>query len=284
MAGKSSPLADRGEPPAPMAGEASLLADRSEPLGLWMRSGAAPDAYRDLRHLEFEFSSRGDRVPGRLLLPPSGEGPFPLVLLQHGLWGSREAAYLDDTAGPWARAGVAVASIDFPLHGKRADAKLAGWLAAGLGPEPGGDPAMRSVAVQCVRQGVIDLQRALDALEGIRGIDASRTAYAGFSLGSLVGATFCSVDPRPRAAALALAGAGLLPLEADPARYLERFAPRPLLFVNATGDATVSRQAAQALFDAAREPKQMLWFDGTHAKLPGEALKAIWHFLKRHLL
>jgi fermentation-respiration switch protein FrsA (DUF1100 family) len=75
----------------------------------------------------------------------------------------------------------------------------------------------------------------------------------------------------------------LLPPEADPARYLDRFAPRPLLFVNATGDATVPRQAAQALFDAALEPKQMLWFDGSHAKLPGEALKAMWLFLKRHL-
>jgi dienelactone hydrolase len=266
-----------------VTGEASLLADRSEPLGLWTRSGTAPDAYPDLRGLEFEFSSRGDRVPGRLWLPPRGEGPFPLVLLQHGLWGSREAAYLDTTAGPWARAGVAVASIDFPLHGKRAGAKFAGWLAAGLGPAAGGDPALRSVAVECARQGVMDLQRALDALEGMQAVDASRTAYAGFSLGGMLGATFCSVDPRPRAAALALAGAGLLPPEADPARYLDRVAPRPLLFVNATGDATVPRQAAQALFDAAREPKQMLWFDGSHAKLPGEALKAMWLFLKRHL-
>jgi dienelactone hydrolase len=264
-----------------VTGKSLPLADRSEPLGLWTRPGAAPAAHRDLHCLEFEFSSRGDRVPGRLWLPPSGEGPFPLVLLQQGLWGSRETAQLDERAGPWARAGLAIASIDFPLHGRRADAKLTGWLAGGRGPAAGGDPALRSVAVDCLRQGAVDLQRALDALEGMRAIDASRTAYVGSSLGSLVGATFCSVDPRPRAAALALTGAELLPPEADPTPPLDRFAPRPLLFVNSSGDAP--RQAAQALFDAAREPKQMLCFDGTQAELPGEALEAIWLFLKRHL-
>ena len=272
------------DPSEAEAREASLKADRGEPLGLWMGPGAAPEAHGDLRYLDFEFSSRGDRVPGRLLLPPREEGPFPLVLLQHGLWGSREAAYLDATAGPWVRAGAAVASIDFPLHGKRAGAKLSGssgWLAGGAGA--GSDPGLRSATVECFRQAVMDLQRALDALGEMPTIDSSRVAYAGFSLGAVVGASFCSVDPRPRAAALALAGGGLLPPEVDPTRHLARFAPRPLLFVNANGDETIPRRAALALFDAAREPKQMLWFDGSHTELPGEALKAMWLFLKRHL-
>jgi fermentation-respiration switch protein FrsA (DUF1100 family) len=108
-------------------------------------------------------------------------------------------------------------------------------------------------------------------------------AYAGFSLGSIVGATFCAVDPRPRAAALALGGAGVGPPESDPARTVADFAPRPLLVVGATRDATIPRSATEALFEAAGEPKQMLWFDGTHTELPGAALKAMWEFLREHL-
>jgi fermentation-respiration switch protein FrsA (DUF1100 family) len=62
-----------------------------------------------------------------------------------------------------------------------------------------------------------------------------------------------------------------------------RFAPRPILFVNASRDERVPRAAAEALYAAAGEPKEMLWFDAAHDDLPGRALKAIWLFLQRQL-
>ena len=266
-----------------MAAEVAFLDDRSEPLGLWTRQAKPPQDDSDLRALRIEYSSRGDRVPGRLLLPPQGEGPFALVLLQHGLWGSKDAPYLDVTAAPWVRAGAAVASIDFPLHGERTDSKLAPRLAAALDPVAEFDPTTGAVIAEWARQSVLDLKRALDALQSLPAIDGTRIAYAGFSLGAIVGATFCSLDPRPRAAALALGGGGIGPPEADPSRYVARFAPRPLLFVNATDDETIPREASEALFEAAGEPKEILWFDGTHTSLPGKALKAMWLFLQRHL-
>ena len=257
--------------------------DRSEPLGLWTGSNEPPASDPDLRALRFEFSSRGDRVPGRLWLPPSGEEPHPLILLQHGLGGSKEAPYLDATAGPWARRGVAVASIDFPLHGDRSDAKLTRRFASKLDSTAEPDPASQSFVASFLHQSVIDLQRAVDAVAGMPIIDESRIAYAGFSLGSIVGATFCSVDPRPRAAALALGGGGFGPPEVDPVRYVGGIAPRPLLLVNVIDDATMPRAASQALFEAAGEPKELLWFEGTHTQLPGRALKAMWQFLRVHL-
>ena len=55
-----------------------------------------------------------------------------------------------------------------------------------------------------------------------------------------------------------------------------RIAPRPVLFVGATRDQTIPRAATEALFAAAGEPKQLLWFDATHDALPGAALKAMW--------
>ena len=257
--------------------DALFASDPGEPLALWQRPQAPPAAAPDLRASAFEYTSRGDRLPGRLLLPPRGAGPFPLILLQHGLGGCKESPYLDATAPVWVRGGAAVASIDFPLHGARASGKLGDRLAS---PAGGADPAL---ATELMRQAVIDLRRALDAAAELAGVDARRVTYAGFSLGAIVGATFCGVDPRPRAAALALAGGGLGPPETDPLRHLGRFAPRPLLLIGATRDQTVPRSATEALFAAAGEPKQLLWFDASHDALPGKALKAMWLFLRAPL-
>jgi dienelactone hydrolase len=114
-------------------------------------------------------------------------------------------------------------------------------------------------------------------------VDAGRTAYAGFSLGTILGALFCAGEPRVRAAALAIGGGGVGPAEADPASHIARFAPRPLLFVNATLDQRISRERAERLHAAAGEPKQVLWFECGHSDLPGRALKAMWQFLRPEL-
>ncbi len=268
---------------SPVRVEERFQADRGEPLGLWQRPEPAPESHPDLRALASEYTSRGDRVPGRLLLPPTGDGPFPLVLLQHGNQGSKDAPYMLAVAAPWVRNGVAVASIDFPLHGERANAKLMKLLGEALGGEGKPTPAGEAVLREFVRQAVIDLQRALDAAEELPRVDARRVAYAGLSLGSIVGATFCAIDPRPCAAALVLGGGGFGPPEVDPAHHVGRFAPRPILFINASRDERVPRAAAEALYAAAGEPKEMLWFDSAHDDLPGRALKAIWLFLQSQL-
>ncbi len=250
----------------------------AEPLGLWIGEGPTPPAYPELRCIAFELSSRGDRVPGRLLLPERGEGPFPVVLLQHGAGGSSSADYLDATGGPWARRGVAVASIDFPLHGERGDAKLAGPLLQAVASrrfEGWTARLLRDVFAQAVH----DLRRTTDALEAMPWVDASRLAYAAFSLGTLIGASFCAADPRPRAAAFAVGGAGIGPLGAEVTDALAGIAPRPVLFVNTRGDQTFPPESAQAFYDAAAEPKELLWFEGSHRELPGAALKAMWQFL-----
>jgi dienelactone hydrolase len=260
-----------------------LAPDPREPLGLWTRSGGALPDHPETRVLAFEFSSRGDRVPGRVLLPPTGAGPFPVVLLQHGASGAKDAPYMDAVAAPWARGGAAVASIDLPLHGERASSKLGGLLRAGLGLDPGGGPLAAGIAREFLRQAVLDLRRCVDALGALDAIDTSRLAYAGLSLGAIVGAIFCGLDPRPRAAVLALGGADGGGSELDPVSHVGRFAPRPLLFVNATRDAVVSRERAERLHAAAGEPHEVLWFDAGHTDLPGVALKAMWTFLRRSL-
>ena len=263
--------------------EASFQPDPNEPLGFVRQATPTPSSLAGLRLLSFQFSSRGDRVPGRLLLPAEESGPFPLVLLEHGAGGAKDAPYLDATAAPWVRAGAAVASIDLPLHGERRSPKMSELLLGALRNPASPDRMSETLLVDFTRQAVVDLRRSLDALLALPEIDAQRAVFAGFSLGAIIGATLCAFDHRLRAAALALAGGGGGPAAADPLHFIDRCGATDLLFVGANADEIIPRSATQALFDAAPEPKELLWFDGTHGNLPGIALKAMWEFLRRHL-
>ncbi len=194
-----------------------------------------------------------------------------------------------DAAGPWVKSGVAVASIDLPLHGERRSAKLSQQLLesvrAGVADPDGDglDPGSQLLWTEFARQAVCDLSRCLDAMSGLPEIASDRVVYASFSLGSLLGALFCALDPRPRAAALALAGGGFGPELVDPARYIAMLAPRPLLLLGATGDELISRNATETLYAAAADPKDLQWFEGNHQALPGRALKTMWLFIREHL-
>ena len=42
-------------------------------------------------------------------------------------------------------------------------------------------------------------------------------------------------------------------------------------------------QAGLAFFEGGGEPREIRWFEGTHSKLPGEALDGMWRFLSHHL-
>lgn len=266
-----------------MIDDSTFATDPHEPLGLWRAAGVPPPQAPDLRVIDFELTSRGDRVTGHVWLPPKGTGPFPTVLLQHGITGSKDADYIGFAATPWARSGAAVVSIDFPLHGARHSVKLQELVQLGLGIGGAPTPAAGDLVRRMVSQAVADLTRTVDALEHFPELDNARLAFAGLSLGAIIGGTWCSLDPRPVAAALALGGGGFGGPALDPALRIERFAPRPLLFVNMRQDRTIVPSTTESLFAAAGEPKEIHWFDGDHRELPGRGFKLIWRFLAQHL-
>lgn len=227
-----------------------------------------------------EYSSRGDRVPARLLLPERPDSAGLLILAQPGT-GSRS---LDDQAlcKPWVARGAAVLVVDLPLHGERASAKLSERVRAGMGPEGTASSLERSLWRDFVQQTVADLRRGLSAA-GTHPEAAGRpAAFAGFGLGARIGTLLCAVEPRISAAALAGGGAGLGPPELDPLRFAAEIAPRPVLFVNARHDDRVPQASAEALHAAAREPKQIRWLDCGGAELPLLALEAMGEFLREH--
>ena len=168
----------------------------SEPLSPWQRSDTPPAAEPDLRAFRLEFTSRGDRVPGRLLLPPPDGDPFPLIVLQHGEESALGGPASDAAAGVWVRAGAGVASIELPLCGSRASSKVRS------------SPFEGPLADDFIRQSVVQLRRLLDLGEGLSEIASERTAYVGIGVGARLGALLCDADPRPSAAVLIGDGSG----------------------------------------------------------------------------
>ena len=244
---------------------------------------------RIVQHVERERTVPGGRelrltyrltdehpVPAILLLPEAGH-PVPAAMLVHG-YSSRK----EDVAGPVGRAllnrGIASLALDLPLHGTRAD--------------PVQKQSMRDpmAIMRLWRQGLDDVRLGLRYLGAHSAIDGGRLALLGYSMGSFLSVAVAADDHAVRAVVLAAGGdlpagtpfAGIARMVADPIREVQRLAGRPLLMVHGRRDRTVTPDQAQRLFDAAREPKELLWFDAGH-HLPAAASEAVAVWLEARL-
>lgn len=244
-----------------------------------------------IEHLRYTGAANV-RVPACLFRPRAPEGAGPALILQHGANTSKADFYIQAPARRWAAAGWTVLAIDLAEHGER------------VVGEPL-DPLRRRRLIgnpAFVAEGVGDLERAVDLLEATPGVDARRVAFAGFSLGGMLGTVFTAREPRVRAAAIVIAGSfahtrywerGTTAAErerrraaaeaTDPAFFAGAIAPRPFLMVNTEDDPIFPRAAVLALFEAAREPKELRWHPGTHHEWSTGVYKDVWQFLQRHL-
>ncbi len=248
---------------------------------------AAADDVSDLFNLVLE-SSTGSVVRAMVRVPRGAAAPYPAVVLVDGMEIGRRVAALKGLDAI-ARYAVIV-SPDYPIQVDRRSLEGIGLLAAG--------PRLRSAAFDLVAQ--ISLQ--VDYLLSRSDVARARIFLVGSSFGAPAVVIAGGVDPRP-AAVIALYGGGdvgalashvlrlggrealppwqaavvgrglallLTPLE--PTRYVARIAPRPLLMVNGTGDSLIPRANADALFGAAREPKEILWIRSEHVRPDEEEL------------
>ncbi len=135
------------------------------------------------------------------------------------------------------------------------------------------------------------LRRALDVLLAQPGVDPKRIAYVGHDFGAMFGATMSAAEPRVKAYALQagtvsfsdwyLFGpkmepearekfiAQLAPL--DPVKHIAQTKAAVLLQFGQT-DRFVSEAKGKEFFDAAREPKKVLWYNAGHG-LNDQAVK-----------
>jgi hypothetical protein len=189
-----------------------------------------------------------------------------------------------------AELGIASIAIDLPLQGERKSEGEDFFS---------GDP---QTTARTLQRAVIDSRRALDWLRGREYVDNERVGVIGYSLGSWIATMTAAADDRLKAAALNVMGEGQTAavtgnweqlLEEHPMleRWAERrgldlsqgafqglliekwiagISPRPLLMLNGKEDRIVPAEGAEALYEAAKEPKEILWYDSGHI-LPDEA-------------
>jgi len=233
------------------------------------------------------------RVPCILTTPLQAHAPYPAVLLLAGSGGHKDTDYVRLTSDMLNTLGFATLSVDTQYHGDRARPGRSGDIHMVQ------DITCRDAWIQTVR----DLRRAVDYLRSRKDIDGDRIGFVGFSQGAMIGATFIGVEPRIRAACLAVPGGGFVEwarsaklvgadrardLEAgaaltDPVHFVGRFAPRPVLILAARRDELIPASATEALLGAAREPKRVIWYNSGHVLPPNALLVDARAFLVQHL-
>jgi uncharacterized protein len=256
----------------------------SERKGLFAYDDGAPLSIRvrdswqsaNVRVTSLTYASpMGGRVPA-LLVTPRGDGPFAGLVAQHGLPADRFGML--QVAEELARLGAVVVAIDAPWARRR--------------EVPMFTKRDRADQIQLI----VDLRRAVDLLQSRDDVDDDRIGYLGISYGAAMGGLFAGVEDRIAAFVLAVGDGGLVthltgpedangPLSQlsaarrkswlaamepiEPLKWI-RSAKAPILFQSARNDVAVPPADAREFQQAAREPKDVRWYDSGHF-LPPQA-------------
>lgn len=217
-------------------------------------------------------SNTGLVATGWVYSPTTGGGCYPAALLENGR---------EENSGVIGRlppdfGDVVVLSLDYPddlPYGIRL--RDAWWHGDALRRTARQVPAMFSLGASYLSQ------RA--------DVDSTRIALAATSFAVPFATIAAAIDPRFRNVALVY-GAGDLstvlaanlpdvpaPLRRSaaavamqkfeafaPERFVSQIAPRPLVMINGADDAQIPASAVRRLYDAAREPKTLIWLKTGH--------------------
>ncbi len=211
---------------------------------------------------------------------------LPVAVILGGHYGARRAMqFLGETPG------VMVATLSYPFTGD---------------PRPDAVTFLREIPK--IRAAFLDtppaVMLALDYLMSRPDVDTTRVEAVGVSLGAPFMCIAGALDPRfARVWAIHGSGGSYVPLEAnmkrnipfgplrvlaaglanviiagpklDPVRWVPQIAPRPFVMVNANDDERLPRSAVDALYAAAREPKDLVWMSGRHVHGDKETIQRL---------
>ena len=211
---------------------------------------------------------------------------LPLAVILGGHYTGRKAV---DLLGP--TPGVAIAALSYPFTGD---------------PRPDALTFLREIPK--IRGAFLDtppaVLLALDYLWRLPAVDTTRVEAIGVSLGAPFMTIAGALDSRlSRVWVLHGSGGSYVPLEAnmkrnipispvrklaaglanviingpslDPVRWVDRIAPRPFMMVNASDDERLPREAVDALYASAREPKEIVWMAGRHIHSDRETIQKL---------
>jgi dienelactone hydrolase len=178
-------------------------------------------------YTEFSFPSDNGSTAYGTFARPNGKGPFPLVVLLHGLGDSRERM-VQSLGKDLLRMNLAFIALDAPHHGQRGTPEDRQTIqsaivafASATNPEGLGafifhskSAAMRSLVKDAIEGGVRDIRRALDWVKAPEHrVDSTKIGALGVSMGAMMASILSGVDGRIDADALVIGGdpvAGLL--------------------------------------------------------------------------
>ena len=149
---------------------------------------------------------------------------------------------------------------------------------------------------------VVNIRRALDLLLTQPGVDPARVAYVGHDFGGMYGVLAGSLDQRPGHYVIMAATPRFpdwylyLPKlegeareafirqmsEIDPITHIPDLTPAQVFFQFAADDFHVPKERAEEFFGAAKDPKEMKWYEAGHG-LNEEATKDRTAWLKQKL-
>jgi len=173
-------------------------------------------------YTEFSFPSDSGDTAYATFVRPNGAGPFPLIVLLHGLGGNRQEM-IKKYSPAFLQAGCAVMALDAPHHGDRAtpadretfQKTIMGFVgrkdrSQGLGEymaQNDPDGKLYGMLSAAIEGGVRDIRRAMDWITtpGHR-VDRSHIGAMGISMGSIMSSILSGVDDRIDADMLVIGG------------------------------------------------------------------------------
>lgn len=227
----------------------------------------APKDREDAVQINLTFTGPSGKPVEGVFLRPKTEKAYPCVLLMHGLTNNKEIA-LKMFGDRLLKNGMAILALDAPEHGSGQPKNKSYWN--------------QKVIEVAVREGVRNYRSAMDWLTQRQDIDPSKIGALGYSMGSITSVILGAVDERVSAFSLCVGGDPFLviaqaekvaakregALYVSPSLYVSHLAGRPILFQNGRKDAVIVQPAAMLLHNAAKDPKQVAWYNGGH-DLPG---------------
>lgn len=222
------------------------------------------------------------------IFQPEAAGSYPAILYVH--WYEPESitshrSQFEDEAKEMAHAGAICISIEMLWSDRDFFLKRT-----------------QAEDIQNSMEEVVNIRRAMDLLLSQPNVDARQFAYVGHDFGGMYGVLAGSLDRRPSQYVIMAATPRFpdwylyLPrlegepreafirqmAEMDPIAHVSNLAPAHLFFQFATDDFHVPKARAEEFFAAARNPKEMKWYEAGHG-LNNEATQDRKAWLKEKL-